>query len=144
MSKRVVITGLGCVTPLGRTLNESWRNLLSSKNGLTPVTSLPDYEKEYKPREKSIPSTVTVGKIPEDFCDEESAVSKLLFTGQDERRTSSFIKLAIRTTYEALQHAGLLRPNEINIDTSLCNLDHFGCLIGSGIGSIQDLSLIHI
>ncbi|KOH00013.1 fatty acid synthase CEM1 [Saccharomyces eubayanus] len=139
MSKRVVVTGLGCVTPLGRTLNESWRNLLSSKNGLTPITSLPDYEKEYKPREKSIPSTITVGKIPEDFHDKESAISKLLFTGQDERRTSSFIKLAVRTTYEALQHAGLLRPNEININTSLCNLDHFGCLIGSGIGSIQDI-----
>ncbi|CAI6480777.1 BBF_HP2_G0015140.mRNA.1.CDS.1 [Saccharomyces cerevisiae] len=139
MSRRVVITGLGCVTPLGRSLSESWGNLLSSKNGLTPITSLPNYNEDYKPREKSIPSTITVGKIPENFQDENPAINKLLFTSQDERRTSSFIKLALRTTYEALHNAGLLNPNDITINTSLCNLDHFGCLIGSGIGSIQDI-----
>ncbi|CAI4060256.1 hypothetical protein SKDZ_05G1390 [Saccharomyces kudriavzevii ZP591] len=139
MSKRVVITGLGCVTPLGRTLNESWKNLLSSKSGLTSITSLPNYEKDYKAKKKSIPSTITVGKIPEDLHDENSTIHKLLFTGQDERRTSGFIKLAIRTAYEALHNAGLLNPNEITVNTSLCNLDNFGCLIGSGIGSIQDV-----
>lgn len=110
MSRRVVITGLGCVTPLGRSLSESWGNLLSSKNGLTPITSLPNYNEDYKPREKSIPSTITVGKIPENFQDENPAINKLLFTSQDERRTSSFIKLALRTTYEALHNAGLLNP----------------------------------
>ncbi|CAI4038533.1 hypothetical protein SMKI_05G1430 [Saccharomyces mikatae IFO 1815] len=140
MSKRVVVTGLGCVTPLGRSLSESWKNLLSSKNGLTPITSLSNYEVDYKPKEKSIPSTITVGKIPEDH-DQNSAIHRLLLTGQDERRTSSFIKLAIRTTYEALHNAGLLNPNDVTINTSLCNLDRFGCLIGSGIGSIQDIYL---
>lgn len=131
MSRRVVVTGLGCVTPLGTTLKESWSNLLASKSGIIPITSLPKYSADYEPFVNSIPPTVTVGKIPP--LENNSS----LFNEQDQRRFSDFTKLAILASYEALQDAKLL--DGLSIDTSKANLDRFGCIIGSGIASIQDI-----
>ena len=66
-----------------------------------------------------------------------------LFTSQEERRYSKFIKLAIQSTYEALKSANLLThkssPSNPEIDITHCNMEKFGCVIGSGIGSISDI-----
>lgn len=133
MSRRVVVTGLGCVTPLGNSVRESWANLLASKSGIVGITSLPDYDNDYKQYSKSIPKTVSVGKVnfPEDDL--------LLFSDQDKRRLPQFSKYAVLATFEALMHANLLKPNSIEIDESRVNLDKFGCVIGSGIASIKDI-----
>ena len=36
--RRVVVTGMGCVTPLGNDLPTTWRNLVDGKNGIGPIT----------------------------------------------------------------------------------------------------------
>ena len=38
MAKRVVITGLGCISPLGNQVTELWNNLLAGKSGVAPIT----------------------------------------------------------------------------------------------------------
>ncbi|QLG73864.1 hypothetical protein HG535_0F03750 [Zygotorulaspora mrakii] len=135
MSRRVVVTGLGCITPLGTTLKQSWSNLLASKSGVVPITSLPNYKSDYEQFANSVPPTVVVGKIPE--LQEQVG----LVTDQDARRVSDFTKLAILASHEALSHADLLEKrsgDEVSIDQSKANLYRFGCVIGTGIASIQD------
>ncbi|CCD25296.1 fatty acid synthase CEM1 NDAI_0E04790 [Naumovozyma dairenensis CBS 421] len=142
MSRRVVVTGLGCITPIGHTVRESWRNLLASKSGIIPITELENYNNDYRPFTKYIPPKVAVGKVPP-FSKEIKELSDALITSQEERKYSQFIKLSILTSYEALKDADLLSTNSSlpnpAINTSLCNLDRFGCIIGSGIGSIGDI-----
>ncbi|CCE64908.1 hypothetical protein TPHA_0J00850 [Tetrapisispora phaffii CBS 4417] len=142
MSKRVVVTGLGCITPLGTSVRQSWSNLLNSNSGITNIKNLPNYESAYKQFSKSIPDTVSVAPVQLD-----ETQFKFLFTDQDNRRLAKFSKFATIATYEALQDADLLwkdaqisgNDNTIKIDESKCDLDHFGCVIGSGIVSIDEL-----
>ncbi|MBQ4347867.1 MAG: hypothetical protein IJC39_05420, partial [Firmicutes bacterium] len=37
-NRRVVVTGLGAVTPVGNTAQETWENLINGKNGIAPIT----------------------------------------------------------------------------------------------------------
>lgn len=134
MSQRVVVTGLGCITPLGATLKQSWSNLLASKSGIVPITSLPNYLSDYEQFTNSIPPTVGVGKIPELQGDYSALIS-----AQDQRRVSEFTKLAILASHEALRDADLLEgDDELSVDKEKANRDRFGCIIGTGIASIQD------
>lgn len=129
---RVVVTGLGCKTPLGHSVRESWSSLLKSRSGVVPVTKLANYDTEF--RNISLPGTVTVGKIPEDSSEPEG-----LITDQDRRRCAKFTRLALLATHEALAQARLLNDDNLTVDTTSVDLDRFGCVIGSGIGSIQDI-----
>lgn len=134
--RRVVVTGLGCVTPLGHSVKESWTNLLNSKSGITPVTQLENYQSDYKIHSNSIPDTVTVGKI-KNFNSNAPAYSQL-FNSQDQRRLSRFAQFALKASHEALQNAGLIVKG-IELDTDKVNPERIGCAIGSGIASIEDV-----
>ncbi|CEP60067.1 fatty acid synthase CEM1 LALA0_S01e02278g [Lachancea lanzarotensis] len=125
MTSRVVVTGLGALTPLGKTVQESWTNLLRGKSGIRPVSELPDF-KNYEPH---CPANVGVGNITGFDASDYGP----LFTSQDLRRMSLFTQFAVVAAQEALDDAGLLHKlNEINSEK-------FGCVIGSGIASIQDM-----
>ncbi|CCH60259.1 hypothetical protein TBLA_0C04630 [Henningerozyma blattae CBS 6284] len=140
MSKlnRVVVTGLGCMTPLGRTVGQSWNNLLKGNSGLVPVTSLTNYADDFEQFKKHIPDSVNVGVIPSQI-DNNSNIPDSLLNDQDRRRMSKFSQLAITSSYEALKDASLLNtPDQITISDSI-DLNRFGCIIGSGIASINDI-----
>ncbi|KAL3232930.1 Uncharacterized protein RNJ44_04846 [Nakaseomyces bracarensis] len=135
MSRRVVVTGLGCVTPLGHSVRESWRRLLQSdSNGITRLRELENYgifkKWDIFPEELSVGAVQGLAQLVER--------NKELFSPQDERRMSSFIKLAVLSSYEALEQAGLLNE-ALQVNKNLVDPDRFGCLIGSGIGSIADI-----
>ncbi|SCV99901.1 LAFE_0B05028g1_1 [Lachancea fermentati] len=123
MSRRVVVTGLGALTPLGNSLKESWNSLLAGKSGIVSTSSLNNAQ-DYA---SHCPPTVTVGKVqdfdPKNYGD--------LFSTQDQRRMSLFTLFAIATAQEALGDAGLLQNRFVD-------RDRFGCVIGSGIASIHD------
>ncbi|EDO16481.1 hypothetical protein Kpol_1066p49 [Vanderwaltozyma polyspora DSM 70294] len=133
MSRRVVVTGLGCISPLGNSVRESWLNLLNSKSGLVNLKSLPEYESDYKPFIKSVPESLSVGKAY------FTTTHKDLFSDEDERRLAKFTKYAIGATYEALENANLLKKNTLQIDETLVDLNRFGCIVGSGIASIDEI-----
>ena len=110
MGKRVVITGMGAVTPVGNNVNDTWKALLEGANGITKV-SLFDVS-EY--------STQIAGEIkgfkPEEFLEKKEI-----------KRTPRFIQYALKTAKEAIEMAKL-----DNVDK-----DRVAVIVGSGIGGIN-------
>lgn len=111
MRKRVVITGLGCVSPVGNNVKDTWQALLAGKSGAAPITAFD--ASAHKTR----------------FAAEVKGFNPVaLFGTRDARKMDRFAQLATAATLEALEHANL------KIDES--NRDRVGILIGTGIGGI--------
>ena len=112
-ARRVVVTGIGMVTPVGIGRETSWAALLAGENGIGPVTLC----------ESSDLQSRVAGEItdfdPLDHMDRKEA-----------RRMDRFTHLAIAASGEALAHSTL--------DVSVA-ADEIGVIIGSGMGGIQTL-----
>ncbi len=111
--RRVVVTGIGMLTPVGIDREATWSALLAGENGIGPVTLCDTTD---------LASRVA-GEVtdfdPLDFMDRKEA-----------RRIDRFTQLAVAASGEALEHSGL--------DISVA-ADEIGVMIGSGIGGIQTL-----
>ena len=122
MSRRVVITGMGCVTPVGNSVEESWDNLI---NGRTGVDHIPEWiEARYNDR----PLTVTIGGQVKNF-DPKDWITPV----KDVRRMDRFIHLAIAAGEQAWKSAGL--PERLEDDEAA----RAGGIIGVGLGGIITL-----
>jgi len=114
MRKRVVITGLGCVSPVGNSVEETWVALLAGKSGAGPITHFDASEHKTQ------------------FAAEVKGFDGVgLFGTREARKMDRFVQLALASTLEALQQADLKIDDE--------NRDRVGILIGSGIGGIITL-----
>lgn len=141
--RRVVITGLGAVTPLGASLSRTWRGIVAGKSGLV---STPDSE-EYR----AIPSRVA-GLVPtesrqdlteplpkDESSDSKASLKDLLWnaddwvSGPDQRRMAKYTQYAIAATDMALADAGWdPKPGSLGAqDTGVC--------LGSGIGNFAEI-----
>lgn len=108
---RVVVTGLGLVTPVGLTVEETWTNLLAGRSGAGPIT-------------KFDPSRLQVR-----FACEVKGFDPLLYMDRKEaKRYDLFAQFALAGAQQALTQAGLLG--------GVPNPERTGVLIGSGIGGI--------
>ncbi|HZU07865.1 MAG TPA: beta-ketoacyl-ACP synthase II [Chloroflexota bacterium] len=114
MGSRVVITGLGAVTPLGLDVPSTWQALLEGRSGIGPIT-----------RFDASNMRVRIAGEVKGFDPER------LLGRKDARRTDRFVQLAIAATQEAVADAGLV------IDDS--NRTEVGVIVGSGIGGIETL-----
>jgi 3-oxoacyl-[acyl-carrier-protein] synthase II len=114
MRKRVVITGLGCICPVGNNLKEAWQNLLAGKSGMGPITLF----------DASAHKTRFAAEV-------KNFDPVALFGTREARKMDRFTQFATVATLEALDHSGL------KIDDS--NRDRIGILIGSGIGGVITL-----
>lgn len=114
MRKRVVVTGLGCVSPVGNSVDETWHALLAGESGAASITHF----------DASQHKTKFAAEVKE-----FDAVA--LFGTRDARKMDRFTQFAIAATREALDQAGLA------VEQS--NRDKIGVLIGSGIGGIITL-----
>jgi len=112
MKRRVVITGIGAVTPLGNTAEETWGNIKAGKSGVGPLTRI-DVEK--------FPAKVAAEV--KDF-DIEQYVEK-----KEARKMDRFTHYALASSIMAVKDANL----EINEN----NADRIGVWIGSGIGGME-------
>ncbi len=111
MQSRVVVTGLGCISPLGNTMNETWDALLAGKSGAAPITLF------------------DAGRHKTRFAAEVKGFDPVArFGPREARKMDRFTQFATVATLEALAHAGL------TIDES--NRDRVGIVIGTGIGGI--------
>ncbi|KPQ34631.1 MAG: beta-ketoacyl-acyl-carrier-protein synthase II [Phormidesmis priestleyi Ana] len=110
--KRVVITGLGAITPIGNTLEAYWQGLMSGKNGIGTITAF-----DASQHGSQIAGEVK-GFDPLDFMDRK-----------DMKRAARFAHFAIATSKMALADA------KLNI-TDL-NAEQIGVMIGTGVGGIQ-------
>lgn len=112
MKKRVVVTGMGAITPIGNSVEEYWKGIKEEKIGFTPITKFD--ASEYKAK---IAAEVKDFN-PEDYMDKKAA-----------RRMELFVQYAVAASKEAIEDAGINMENE----------DPFrvGCSIGSGVGALQ-------
>jgi 3-oxoacyl-[acyl-carrier-protein] synthase II len=110
--KRVVVTGLGALTPLGNTAEETWKNLLAGKSGAGPITRF----------DASLFKTHFACEVkdfePNDVLDRKEA-----------RRMDRFTQFGVVVADEAIADSGLDLEKE--------NLDRIGVVWGSGIGGID-------
>ncbi len=114
MRKRVVVTGLGCVSPVGNNVSDTWQALLAGKSGAAPITAF----------DASAHKTRFAAEV-KDFD------PVALFGTKDSRKMDRFTQLATAATLEALSQS------DLKIDES--NRNRVGILIGSGIGGILTL-----
>src|SRR5512146_1393675 len=111
MRKRVVVTGIGCVSPLGLNVQDTWTGLLAGKSGAGPITHFDASQHKTK------------------FAAEVKGFEPVALFGQREaRKMDRFVQFAIAAANEAMQDAGL------KIDET--NRDRVGVVIGTGIGGI--------
>jgi len=115
LSKRVVVVGMGAVTPVGLDVNSTWEALVAGQSGVDYITRFDPSDCETK-----IAAEVK-GFDPTAYIDRKEA-----------RRMDRFTHLAIAALMQAMQQAN------IKIDES--NADSIGVVIGSGIGGLETLS----
>src|SRR5512146_1532337 len=114
MRKRVVITGLGCVSPLGLNVDETWAALLACKSGAGPITHFD--ASQHKTR----------------FAAEVKGFDGVaLFGTREARKMDRFTQFAVAAAEEAMKSA--------NLTITEANRDRVGILIGTGIGGIGTL-----
>jgi 3-oxoacyl-[acyl-carrier-protein] synthase II len=112
--RRVVITGVGAVTPLGNTAEEFWAGLLEGRSGIGPITRFD-----------------TTG-YPTRIAGEVRGFEPLKYIDKKEaRKLDPFLKYAIACAVMAVEDAGL--------DVGKVDGARFGVLVGSGIGGIETL-----
>ena len=111
MRKRVVVTGMGCISPVGNTVEETWSALLAGKSGAGAITHFDS--SKHKTR----------------FAAEVKGFDPVAeFGSREARKMDRFTQFAMVTAARALNDAGL------KIDDS--NRDRVGVLIGTGIGGV--------
>lgn len=114
MCRRVVITGLGCLSPLGNDVQSTWEAIIAGKSGVDYITRFDTSELKTK------------------FAAEVKGFDgSALFGHRDARRMDRFSQFALAASLQAVEDAGL----EINS----VNRDRIGVVIGSGIGGIETL-----
>ncbi len=118
MKKRVVITGMGAITPIGIGVEAFWESVQAGRIGFGPITyfDTTDYKAKIAAQVKDFQ--------PEQFMDKKTA-----------RRMEQFCQYAVAAAGEAIQDAGLDMEQE--------DAYRVGCAVGSGIGSLQAMEREH-
>ncbi len=112
--RRVVITGLGCVTPIGLDRETFWRAACEGRSGVSTVTKFDTTGFEVR----------IAGWIP-DFTPEP------VIPAREVRRVDRYAQFALVAADEAVRDSGL--------DLAKEDLDRAGCIVGSGIGGLQEI-----
>ena len=121
--RRVVVTGLGCVSPVGNTVADAWTNLLAGQSGIGPITRF----------DASAMSCRIVGEVKN--FDLESYIS-----AKEARTMDRFIHYGIAAAAQAIQDAGLPSGDALG-EEQACRT---GVVIGSGIGGLPLIEETHI
>jgi 3-oxoacyl-[acyl-carrier-protein] synthase II len=118
MEKRVVITGMGCVTPLGNDLNTFWENIKSGQCGIDEITRFDTEKYEVK----------LAGEV-RDFD------PSLYMDKKEARRMDLYSQYAVAASKMAVEDSKL--------DIESISKERFGVIVGSGIGGIGTIEKEH-
>ncbi len=113
--RRVVVTGLGCISPVGNTVADSWANLLAGQSGIDTITGFDatNYACKFAGEVKGF----NIGDyIPE----------------KEGRHMDRFIHLGLAAAFQAVADSGLATGDALSEDEAV----RIGCNIGSGIGGL--------
>lgn len=113
--RRVVVTGLGAVTPIGNSVEEFWNGIKTNKCGIDEITAfdLTDHKVKLAAEVKNF--------NPEDYMDKKEA-----------RRIDRYIQLAMVASQEVMKDS--------NLDVSKIDSTRFGVIAASGIGGLITIS----
>ncbi len=112
--RRVVVTGLGAVTPVGLNVKESWENILTGKSGITPIERI-----------DTSGFSVTFGGSVGNFDITEYLAPK------DARKMDVFMHYGMAAAMQAIRDSG--------IETTEKNAERIGVAIGAGIGGLETI-----
>ena len=114
-SRRVVVTGLGLISPIGNSVDVGWQNLLAGRSGIANITKF----------DASAFSCRIAGEVKgfqvEDY-----------FPAKDARHMDTFIHYGLAASIQAIRDAGLPTNDKLSQEEA----QRIGCLIGSGIGGL--------
>ena len=113
--RRVVVTGLGCISPVGNTVGDAWANLLAGQSGIDHITKF----------DASTFACKIAGEVK--GFDLESYIS-----AKEARTMDSFIHYGIAAADQAVRDAGLPTGEALGEEQAT----RIGCIIGSGIGGL--------
>ena len=114
MRKRVVVTGLGCISPLGLDVSTTWNGILAGKSGVGPITRF----------DASLHKTRIAAEV-------KGFDGVALFGPKEVRRMDRFCQFALAVSQQAVQDA--------NLTITADNRDRIGAVVGSGIGGLTTL-----
>ena len=112
--RRVVITGLGAVTPLGLNVADNWRRITAGESGIGAVTQFDA---------SGFPSTIA-GEV-------RGFDTSTFLSEKEARKMDRFIQLGMAAGVEAVKDAGIIVTD--------ANAERIGCYIGSGIGGVHTI-----
>jgi 3-oxoacyl-[acyl-carrier-protein] synthase II len=119
MKRRVVVTGMGAITPVGNDVAATWRAITAGVSGGGPITKF------------------DASTFPTRFACEVKGFDPLLFMERKEaKRADPFAQYAIAASAQAMADAGL-------DDSSRYDPDRLGVIIGSGIGGLKTFEEQH-
>ncbi|MEI6599650.1 MAG: beta-ketoacyl-ACP synthase II [Comamonadaceae bacterium] len=120
--RRVVVTGLGCVSPVGNTVADAWANVIAGKSGIDLITKF----------DASTFSCKIAGEVKNFQLDS--------YIGTKEARTmDAFIHFGVAAAAQAIADANLPTQDALTEEFST----RIGCLIGSGIGGLPMIENMH-
>ena len=116
--RRVVVTGMGCVSPVGNTISSAWQALLSGQSGIATVTKF----------DASAFATTFAGEV-KGFQVEDYIPAK------EARHMDTFIHFGMAAGIQAMQDSGL--------EVTEANAERIGVMVGSGIGGLPMIEETH-
>ena len=120
--RRVVVTGLGCISPVGNTVAQAWRALCAGQSGIGPITHF----------DASAFACQIAGEV-KDFNVESVMPAK------EARTMDRFIHFGVAAAQQAIEDAALPHGEALDDDSAA----RIGCLIGSGIGGLPMIEATH-
>lgn len=114
MRRRVVVTGMGCISPLGNNMPDTWAALLAGKSGAGPITHFD--ASNHKTRFA---------------CEVKGFDAAAVLGGRDARRMDRFCQFALASALQAVEQAHLTVTD--------ANRDRVGVIVGTGIGGVGTL-----
>jgi 3-oxoacyl-[acyl-carrier-protein] synthase II len=120
--RRVVVTGLGLVSPVGNTVAEGWANLVAGRSGIAPITRF----------DASSLAVRFAGEVK--GFDVEAYIP-----GKESRHMDTFIHYGMAASVQAIEDAGLPAGSELSEDAA----ERIGVMVGSGIGGLPMIEATH-
>ena len=114
MRRKVAITGLGCLTPIGNTVEETWQSVVEGKCGIDKITRYDTSDRKVKLAGE------LKGFNPDDYIDK-----------REQRKMDLFTVYAVAASAQAMEDSGLLKTEEPR--------DRWGVIMASGIGGISTI-----
>ena len=121
MTRRVVITGIGLLTPLGHGVGVNWQKLIAGVSGISPIKYFDTTDYPAK-----IAGQIPTGDEPGAFHIDD------IFPPKEQRRNDPFILYGLSAAMDAIADSGYTPQNELEAERT-------GVVVGSGIGGLQTI-----